>query len=159
MPKTFFDQLVEKIKEASSLYNRLVLVVAPSGSGKTSVLREAQNSLGAPLLNINLEISRRMLELTNRQRALQVPRLLEDLLRAAASDMVFLDNIEILFEVSLKQDPLRLLQGISRNRTIIAAWNGEIKDNYLIYATPEHPEYKRYPTQDLLIVTSNSDTC
>ena len=159
MPKTFFDQLIEKIKEAPRLYHRLVLVVAPSGSGKTSVLREVQQSLGAPLLNVNLEMSRRMLELTERQRALQVPRLLEDILREADRDMVFLDNIEILFEVSLKQDPLRLLQGISRNRTIIAAWNGEIKDNYLIYATPEHPEYKRYPTQDLLIVTSNSDTC
>jgi len=159
MPNTFVDQLVEKIKEAPSLYNRLVLVVAPSESGKTSVLREAQKSLGAPLLNINLEISRRMLELTDRQRTLQVPRLLEDILREANSDMVFLDNIEILFEVSLKQEPLRLLQGISRNRTIIATWNGEIKNNYLIYATPEHPEYKRYPAQDLLIVSSNSDTC
>jgi len=159
MPKNFFDQLVEKIKEAPSLYNRLVLFVAPSGSGKTSALREAQQSLSAPLLNVNLKISRRMLELTDRQRALQAPRLLEDILRETDSEIVFLDNIEILFEVSLKQDPLRLLQGISRNRTIVAAWNGEIKDNYLVYATPEHPEYKRYPTQELLIVTSNSDTC
>ncbi len=158
MTEMLFDQLVEKIKEAPSLYNRLVLVVALSGAGKTSALREAQQSLGVPLLNVNLEIARRMLELTDRQRSLQVPRLLEDILRKAGSDIVFLDNIEILFEVSLKQDPLRLLQGISRNRTIVAAWNGQIKDNYLVYATPEHPEYKRYPTHELLIVTSNSDT-
>ncbi len=159
MPKTFFYQLLEKIKEAPSLYNRLVLVVALSGSGKTPALRETQQSFGAPLLNVNLEISRRMLELTDRQRTLQVPRLLEDIIRETKSDIVFLDNIGILFELSLKQDPLRLLQGISRNRTIVAAWNGEIKDNYLIYATPGHPEYKRYSTHELLIVTSNSDTC
>ena len=94
-----------------------------------------------------------MLELTTRQRALQASRLLEDILRQNRSDVVLLDNIEILFEKSLKQDPLRLLQGLSRNRTIVATWNGKIGDNYLIYAAPDHPEYRRYPCRDLQVVT------
>ena len=147
------NQIIGKIKQAPELYHRLVLVVAPSGSGKTSALREVQQSLGAPLINVNLEISRRMLELTTRQRALQASRLLEDILRENRSDVVLLDNIEILFEKSLKQDPLRLLQGLSRNRTIVATWNGKIGDNYLIYAAPDHPEYRRYPCRDLQVVT------
>lgn len=146
-------QIIGKIKQAPELYHRLVLVVAPSGSGKTSALKEVRQSLGAPLINVNLEISRRMLELTTRQRALQASRLLEDILRQNRSDVVLLDNIEILFEKSLEQDPLRLLQGLSRNRTIVATWNGEIGDNYLIYAAPDHPEYRRYSCQDLQVVT------
>ena len=146
-------QIIGKIKQAPELYHRLVLVVAPSGAGKTSALKEVQQSLGAPLINVNLEISRRMLELTTRQRALQASRLLEDILRENRSDVVLLDNIEILFEKSLKQDPLRLLQGLSRNRTIVATWNGKIGDNYLIYAAPDHPEYRRYPCRDLQVVT------
>ncbi|MBW1676340.1 MAG: BREX-3 system P-loop-containing protein BrxF [Deltaproteobacteria bacterium] len=147
------NQIIGKIKQAPELYHRLVLVVAPSGSGKTSALKEVRQGLRAPLINVNLEISRRMLELTTRQRALQASRLLEDILRQNRSDVVLLDNIEILFEKSLEQDPLRLLQGLSRNRTIVATWNGEIGDNYLIYAAPDHPEYRRYSCQDLQVVT------
>lgn len=153
MPNSLSDQIISLIQQVPELYHRLVLVVAPSGSGKTSALKEVQQSLGAPLINVNLEISRRMLELTTRQRALQASRLLEDILRQNRSDVVLLDNIEILFEKSLKQDPLRLLQGLSRNRTIVATWNGKIGDNYLIYAAPDHPEYRRYPCRDLQVVT------
>ena len=58
--------------------------------------------------------------------------------------LVLLDNIEILFDAALKQDPLRLLQGVSRNRTIVAAWNGTLENRYLTYASPEHPEHRRY---------------
>jgi len=151
MSEVFAAQIVQKTEQASGFYYRLVLVVAPSGSGKTSALREVQQSLDAPLVNVNLEISRRMLDLTGRQRALRVSRLLEDILREAEGEVVLLDNIEILFDRSLKQDPLRLLQGLSRNRTVVATWNGEIKENCLIYAAPEHPEYHRYPANELMV--------
>lgn len=151
MSELFATQIVQKTEQASGFYYRLVLVVAPSGSGKTSALREVQQSLGAPLVNVNLEISRHMLDLTGRQRALRISRLLEDILREAEGEVVLLDNIEILFDRSLKQDPLRLLQGLSRNRTVVATWNGEIKENCLIYAAPEHPEYHRYPANELMV--------
>jgi hypothetical protein len=65
--------------------------------------------VGAPLINVNLELSRRMLDLTERQRELRLPRLLMEIVNDAAGDVVLLDNIEILLDVSLKQDPLRLL--------------------------------------------------
>jgi hypothetical protein len=66
---------------------------------------------------------------------------------------VLLDNIEILFDVSLKQDPLRLLQGLSRNTTLVVIWSGSIERGNLVYATPDHLEYKRYPVKDFLVVT------
>jgi len=68
---------------------------------------------------------------------------------AAQAGLVLLDNIEILFDVHLKQDPLRLLQGLSRNKTVVVAWPGRVLNDTLIYAEPEHPEYRRYPREDL----------
>ena len=67
-----------------------------------------------------------MLELTERQRALQLPRLLREIVGNGGDEMILLDNIEVIFDVDLKQDPLRLLQGLSRNKTVVAAWNGTI---------------------------------
>ena len=92
------------------------------------------------------------LDPSERQRAVQLPRLLAEFVVISAADVVLLDNVEVLFDVSLKQDPLRLLQGLSRNKTVVAAWSGSIDGEHMVYATPDHPEYKRYPLRDFLVV-------
>jgi ABC-type uncharacterized transport system ATPase component len=153
MAEPLADQVLRKIGEVCSLYHRLILMVGPAGSGKTSALQEVSASTSAPLVNVNLELSRRMLDLTERQRALQLPRLLRDLVSKGEGEMILLDNIEILFDVGLKQDPLRLLQGLSRNKTVVAAWNGTIVEDSLTYAAPAHPEYRRYPMRDFLVAS------
>ena len=145
------DRIVEKLNAVQELYHRLILIVAPSGSGKTAALQDVAERTGAPLLNLNLGISRRMLDLTERQRTLQLAKVLEEVVGTDES-LVLLDNIEILFDVTLKQDPLRLLQGVSRNRTVVAAWNGTLEGGYLTYASPEHPEHQRYARRDLVLV-------
>ncbi|MCK5109815.1 MAG: BREX-3 system P-loop-containing protein BrxF, partial [Methanosarcinales archaeon] len=137
---------------------RLMLVVAPAGAGKTTALQDVQKSVGVPLINVNLDLSRRMLDLTERQRALQLPRLLREIINDAAGEVVLFDNIEILFDVSLKQDPLRLLQGLSRNKTVVAAWNGSIDGDHMIYAVPDHPEYRRYMVRDFLVASPEVTT-
>ena len=153
MAEPLADQVMRKIKQADELYHRLMLVVAPSGAGKTTVLQDVKERVGAPLVNVNLDLSRLMLDLTERQRALQLPQLLREIINDAKGDIVLLDNIEILFDTSLKQDPLRLLQGLSRNKTVVAAWNGTIDDDHIIYAVPEHPEYRRYIVRDFLVTS------
>jgi hypothetical protein len=130
------------------------MLVAPVGAGKTAALRDVHERTAAPLINVNLELSRRMLDLTERQRPLQLPRLLSEIVRASTAEVVLLDNIGVLFDVSLKQDPLRLLQGLSRDKTVVAAWSGSINGEHMVYATPDHPEYKRYPLRDFLVVNA-----
>lgn len=151
MPELLSEKVLAQIGKAEELYHRLILIAAPSGSGKTAALQDVAARTGAELLNLNLELSRQMLDLTERQRALQLPRALEEVV-GKEEPLVLLDNIEILFDVTLKQDPLRLLQGVSRNRTVVAAWSGTLEGEYLTYATPEHPEYRRYPRRELVVV-------
>lgn len=146
------ELIVSKIQQVGDLYYRIVLLVAPSKSGKTAALQDVSTIIGAPLINLNLELSQVMLELTKRQRALQLPRLLDGLVRNAAKDIVLFDNTEILFDINLKQDPLRSLQTISRNKTIVASWNGSVQGDHLVYAVPGHPEYRNYSVRDLTIV-------
>ena len=153
MAEPLADLVMQKINKATGLYHRLIMLVASAGTGKTTALRDVHERTGAPLVSVNLELSRRMLDLTGRQRALQLPRLLSEIVEKSDNELILLDNIEILFDVSLKQDPLRLLQGLSRNRTVVAAWNGSINNGQIIYATPDHLEYKRYSVRDLLVVS------
>ena len=67
MAEPLADQVVRKIKQADELYHRLMLVVAPAGEGKTTALQDVKERVGAPLINVNLDLSRRMLDLTERQ--------------------------------------------------------------------------------------------
>ena len=83
MAEPLADQVVRKIKQANELYHRLMLVVAPSGAGKTTALKEVRKRVGALLINVNLDLSRLMLDLTERQRALQFPRLLREIINDA----------------------------------------------------------------------------
>jgi hypothetical protein len=154
MAEPVADRVVRAIEQAAELYHRLVLLVAPAGTGKTSVLQDVHKRTAALLFNVNLEISLRMLDLTERQRALQLPRLLAGMVGTAVDGVVLLDNIEVLFDVSLKQDPLRLLLGLSRSRTVVAAWSGSVEGERLVYATPDHTEFRRYPLGDFLAVPS-----
>lgn len=152
MAEPLADRVIKSIGQAAELYHRLVIVAAISGAGKTAALREVQKRTAAPLINVNFELSRCMLDLTERQRSLQLPRLLAEIVNASEADVVLLDNIEVLFDISLKQDPLRLLQGLSRNKTLVVTWNGSSDNENLVYATPDHSEYKRYSSRDLIIV-------
>ena len=153
MAEPLADQVMRKVKQAAVLYYRLMFVVAPAGAGKTTALQHVRDRTGALLINVNLELSRQMLELTERQRTLQLPRLFREIVSNDNNEMILLDNIEVIFDVGLKQDPLRLLQGLSRSKTVVASWNGTAVEESLIYAAPAHPEYRRYPMRDFMVAS------
>ena len=151
MSEPLKDKIIKTLQAAEGLYHRLVLLVGKSGSGKTQILRSVADELGTEVININLTVSAGLLELTTKQRALRLPGILAQITDKGQSTVV-LDNLEILFDNELKQDPLRLLQGISRNRTVVVSWNGCLEGGKLIYAEADHAEYKSYSANDLLIV-------
>ena len=158
MAEPLYNQVMQQLEPVAGLYYRLILVVAPRGAGKTMALQEVAARTGALVMNVNLALSQRMLALTERQRSLRVPRLLEESTGQAARELVVLDNLEILFDVALKLDPLRLLQGLARHRTVVAAWNGSMEGDYMTYAVPGHPEYRRYPVRDFLVARPEGST-
>jgi len=162
------SEILDLIPGAGELYHRLILVVSPPGGGKTEALRSVQEKTDSHFLNVSLELSRSLLELTERQRKLQARRILGRLVSETAAEgstvgadrgggVVLLDNIELLFDASLALDPLRLLEEISRNWTLVVAWPGHVEGGWLLYARPGHPEYRRYPVGELMIVTPTPD--
>ncbi len=152
MAEAIQDKIKRSLQEAEGLYHRLVLLVGNVGSGKTIVLRDVAKDFGTEVINVNLSLSAELLELTSKQRALRLPGILEQVIDNVPSPVV-LDNLEILFDKDLKQDPLRLLQGISRNRSVVASWNGKATEGKLNYAEAGHPEYRSYDLVDLTVVS------
>ena len=146
-------QLEQAIQQVASQYYRLVILVGAPASGKTTVLQSVAQNPGCQLLNVNLELSKKMLELTRSQRSRQVERLLKEVIASVPGDVVLLDNLEILFDTALELQPLRLLQVLSRNRTIVASWNGSFQGGTLIYAEPGHPEFLQIKQPEAVVIT------
>jgi hypothetical protein len=140
------------LERADTLYHRLILVVGVAGSGKTSALRDLCDASGFTYVNLNLALSQRLLEHASKARPLRLRAALDDVMAKTEGVVVVLDNIEILFDPGLKQDPLRLLQLVSRNRTVVASWNGEATARTLTYAAVGHPEHRRYTDVDTILV-------
>lgn len=151
MAEPIHDKIKRSLQAAEGLYHRLVLLVGETGSGKTCVLRDVAEEFGSSVINVNLALSNALLELTGKQRSLRLPGIFDQIAGKAQSPVV-LDNLEILFDKDLKQDPMRLLQGISRNRAVVASWNGTMTSGRLFYAETGHPEYRSYDSVDALIV-------
>jgi ATPase family associated with various cellular activities (AAA) len=151
-------QIMHQLPQVAHLYYRLLLVVSPSGAGKTAALQEVTQQTGIRYINVNVELSQRLLELTQRQRKLFTTRLLEDIVGKDDDQIVLLDNLEVLFDTALQLHPLRCLQELARRRTVVATWNGTLTSGHLTYATPDHAEYRRYPIDDLMVVYPEAST-
>ena len=78
--------------------------------------------------------------------------MLSDLLGKIGGDVILLDHIEVLFSPELAQDPVRLLQSLSRNRILLISWPGKRDGTTLIYAEPGHPEYYKQSIPEMVHV-------
>jgi len=142
------------ISRAELSYYKLIIVVGKSGSGKTTLLRRISEELHFPLINLGLELSRRLLSLTNKQRKLMAAEIIEEILDEQDVPILVIDNTEVVFDPNLKLNPSGLLKNISRNRLLIWSWNGEQDGDQLIYSYAGHPEYHRTPSNEFMTITT-----
>ena len=147
------DGLLDKVRlgaeRASQMYYRLLVVVSNDEVGGGGHIGEG---LGIRRINVGEKLSEALMEVPAKRRPLKVAGLLEDLLDDVEDDGVLLDHIQILFEASLKVEPLTLLRNVSRQRLVVVMWRGEIEAGNLVYGFPGHPEYRSCPARDVALV-------
>jgi Cdc6-like AAA superfamily ATPase len=64
------EAIKDAISHAPSRYSRLILLVGPPGSGKTQALQRISTEYDKKILNVNLEMSRILMEIVVNQRLL-----------------------------------------------------------------------------------------
>jgi hypothetical protein len=147
------DELASAAQDVADTYHRLVLLVAPIAGGKTLRLTSVAREEGWPILNVNHVVASGLLELDTGAQAIQCKQVLAGVLSSTAGSVVALDNIEMLFEEQLRQDPLRLFQSLSRTTTLVVSWPGSFDGRNLTFADPGHRDYRKYADPGVRILT------
>lgn len=138
------EKIISKIQAAKGKYYKLVLLAGPFAETNTKILKSLNERLNYPYVNFSLYLSAKLIDIPVNKRRSHIVNLLPNFSREFAEDVLLLDHPELLFLPGLGVDPLRALQSISRNKTIVAAWTGGFDGKKLTYASQGHPEYQRY---------------
>ena len=81
----------------------MILLVGPSRSGKTQLLRQLGAKLDIEPLNVGLELGRRLAATPNNKRGFSAGELLREIAeKERTEDPLLLDNLELLFEPGLQ---------------------------------------------------------
>lgn len=104
-------------------------------------IKFVSNELAIPHINVNYELSKALKDIPLKRRSRKVNESLKAIVRSKSAETLVLDNIEILFDTQLQQNPVLLFEDISRNYTLIVGWKGKYYNKKLVYSEPEHEEY------------------
>lgn len=138
------------IEEINDLQSKLILLVG--SSGKTRLLRALARRLNAKPLNVGVTLGRRLAVTPVSDRGLSTNELLREITDGVSGDApLLLDNLEVLFEPSLKVNPLNVIKLLAHSRPVIAVWPGEIHNDRLIYTGMGHPEHRDYSRDGVVV--------
>ena len=135
----YLSRLDKEIPYLKNKYNK-ILYLYEYKKGDTLKYYSEVNKL--PYINVNLYLSEKLMDVKPNRRPYKVVDLMNSL-GDNDDDIICIDYFEILFEPSLKLQPFDILKNLSRRKTVLVAWRYELKDGYLVYAQPGHPEYKK----------------
>ncbi|MBL8299347.1 MAG: BREX-3 system P-loop-containing protein BrxF [Rhodanobacteraceae bacterium] len=146
-------ELNRLVSDVCDLNSKLILLVGPSNGGKTRLLRQLGAKLSIEPLNVGQELGRRLAATPNNKRGFSASDMLREIAdRERTEDPLLLDNIELLFEPSLKINPLDLVRRLAHSKRVVAVWPGELRGDRLIYADISHPEHRDYSRDGVVVL-------
>lgn len=136
------ESVVQGLAMAANSDARLVLLVGQSPTALRQAAEAAAEELGWKLIDLNLDLARRLLPFTAQERRDEAWEALEEVVGDQSAGIV-LCGTDILFEPSLGYRPYEALRRLARRGPIVASWFGTVDGGELVRVELGHPEYVR----------------
>jgi hypothetical protein len=130
----------KKISDIDNRYYKILLIAGTHGSGKTTTLKKFAGKLQNSIINLNYEISKKMMDIPRNEWNNHIDSVINEIL-PDVNQPVIIDNIEILFSPEFQADPLQILKRLSRTRLVIASWPGSFSNGQLTHGSLNDEEY------------------
>ena len=118
------DTLLETIDQTHNADANLVLIVGKPGSGKSKMIKEYSKNTGIPIVDFSKVLAGDPEDLKNT---------LNKFLKNYRFDVLLIDNKEALYKDKGTADLKDILEALSEVVTVVATWNGTVKDGELIH--------------------------
>ncbi len=128
-----------------------LLLVHPAVSRLEDAANELLSVYDWPRLSVGRELSPVLLAEIPQRRSRAVRQWMKTQLRNISSGPVLCTNIDLLFDPTLKLDPLRLIRDASRVTRLVVTWPGSYVDDVLAYAVPDHSYYRTWRKPEVFI--------
>lgn len=117
------------------------------------LIAEQAEHAGVVILNLNLKLSEKLINVTQSKWSRAIAIEMNEIMADYPKDQVLLVNhFELLFLRELEQDPIRLFEDLSRERTLVLSWPGAYENGVLSYAQPWHSEYREFAKVDAMMI-------
>jgi len=135
----------------------LIILLGVFGAGKTKILKRVAEKTDGVYLNLNLELSERLLKMPRNAMndGVTVHRLIDEIcdLFSPNKETIFIDNIELLFSPEVgKINPVDTFKRISRERLVVIAIPAYREGNLAVYSTPNSQDYFPIPLEDFVTI-------
>jgi len=125
-------------------FHAVFFLAHPHIDQRMKVIEELKYQKGWVTISISNLLAQVLQEIPINKRSRQVPQLIASIVHANMPDPVICTDIDLLFDPSLRLDPLSILLNISKQTTLIVAWPGSYQEGILTYAVPEHAHYRTW---------------
>lgn len=149
MKPQFLQSIQQNIDIVRMGYYKQIYVYDYKYGDSVKVFSEIKN---IPYINVNIELSEKLIAVPQSKRKYYVTEFLQEIIMGRTEEIICLDYFELLFHPELAVNPIQLLRDISRNKTLVISWRGNIEGDALVHAEPGHPEYKRQTVEDAIII-------
>lgn len=149
MNLSIVERLSQELLYIDKSYFRQIYIWEYKHGDTVFKFSEQQN---IPYINLNLVFSSRLKDIPQNRRIFKITDIFNTLIQSYPENTVCIDYYELLFDPSLAINVFELFKNASRNKTLIIAWRGTLTQRYFIHAEAGHPEYKRYPIEDTIIL-------
>lgn len=134
-------------------YYRCLLLVHPEVRRLHAAGDMLNERFAWPQLAIGRDLSAVLLSLAQDSRPPHARQWIEARLWEMRPGPVLCTDIDLLFEPSLRLDPLALLRAASRSTTMVVLWPGAYEHGILSYAAPAHDHFRPLPDPQVSIET------
>ena len=130
----FTQQLTQK------QYQNLTIILNPENN--TEIISKLEKSIpNLKIIDLGKFLAKKILDDAE---STEIQEILSEFMYNEKSEFFLITNSGILFDASLKLDPLRLFKKLSVTRKLIVLWHGKRNNNQLTYAQRGHSEYNEY---------------
>lgn len=120
---------------------RILFIVGGPGSGKSKLIRELAEQDGWKYIEAKELIDDEFLEIARDLRPDMAKDVMCKALKACGSDVILLDNVNVLFAPILNLKPIELLKTVSTMYPIVVGWRGRFDGDNLFLEHNNNPNY------------------